>query len=288
MPKRGLVLAGGGVAGIAWELGVLQGIADVAPAVSAALLEADVIVGTSAGAAVAAQVTSGLPLIDLYSAQLRQEHDELEVHLAWHTLMARFAAIAAGAPSVRELRRRLGALAPLPDVEPEARHQAIRSRIPLPHWPEARIVLAAVDAEAGELVAFEGGCGVGLVEAVAASCAVPGVWPQVVIDGRRYIDGGVPSSTNAHLAAGCERVLVLTPVPAGQPAPFAPLPEEVDYLDRTEVLTVSADTASAAGFSRAPLSPATRGPAARAGRRVGRGRAAEIAAFWCQDGSLTA
>jgi NTE family protein len=68
--KRALVLAGGGVAGIAWELGVLRGIRDADPDLESSLVAADVIEGTSAGSAVAGQITSGTPLEDLYAAQL--------------------------------------------------------------------------------------------------------------------------------------------------------------------------------------------------------------------------
>ena len=57
-----LVLAGGGVAGIAWELGVLRGLADLDPALAERVIAADVIIGTSAGSSVAAQITSGTPL----------------------------------------------------------------------------------------------------------------------------------------------------------------------------------------------------------------------------------
>ncbi len=54
------MLAGGGVAGIAWEIGILRGIADASPATADALRESDVLVGTSAGSTVAAQLISGL------------------------------------------------------------------------------------------------------------------------------------------------------------------------------------------------------------------------------------
>ena len=70
LPNSGgnaLVLAGGGVAGIAWELGVLCGIADADPALAGRVLAANIVVGTSAGAAVAAQITCGVPLDELVS-----------------------------------------------------------------------------------------------------------------------------------------------------------------------------------------------------------------------------
>ena len=74
-----LVLAGGGVAGIGWELGVLRGIADVDPTLAEQIIGSDLVVGTSAGSTVAAQITSGVLLDELYAAQLRPSTTELEV-----------------------------------------------------------------------------------------------------------------------------------------------------------------------------------------------------------------
>ena len=111
MMKRALVLAGGGVAGIAWELGVLRGIQDADPALQASIAAADVVVGTSAGSAVAAQITSGAALEELYAAQLAPASSEIEVDLDLEDLMARFTAAAAGATTAGDMRRRVGALA---------------------------------------------------------------------------------------------------------------------------------------------------------------------------------
>ena len=52
--------------------------------------------------------------------------------------------------------------------------------------------------------------GVELDRAVASSCAVPGLFPPITINGRRYIDGGMRSATNADLVEGAERVLIVT------------------------------------------------------------------------------
>jgi NTE family protein len=79
-------------------------------------------------------------------------------------------------------------------------------------WPRAGLRLVAVDAETGEAAIFDRDSGVDLVDAVAASCAVPGIWPPVSIGGRRYIDGGVRSPENADLAAGYDQVLLISPV----------------------------------------------------------------------------
>src|SRR5580692_4247589 len=64
--KRALVLAGGGAAGNAWELGLIAGLSDAGVDVT----EADLIVGTSAGSTVAAQITSGTRPAELYAAIL--------------------------------------------------------------------------------------------------------------------------------------------------------------------------------------------------------------------------
>lgn len=78
---RALVLGGGGVAGIAWELGVLLGIRDVEPDLFPRVTDAILVVGTSAGAAVGAQITSGTDLQQLYDLQCSPETEEIEVDL---------------------------------------------------------------------------------------------------------------------------------------------------------------------------------------------------------------
>ena len=69
----------------------------------------------------------------------------------------------------------------------------------------------------GERVAFGRGDGVPVAAAVAASRAVPGVRPPITLLGRRYMDGAIGSATNADLAAGADRVVVVTPTPAEPP-----------------------------------------------------------------------
>ena len=58
--RTALVLGGGGITGIAWEIGVLAGLAEA----GVDLTGADLVVGTSAGSVVGAQITSGAPLED--------------------------------------------------------------------------------------------------------------------------------------------------------------------------------------------------------------------------------
>ncbi|HWG60994.1 MAG TPA: patatin-like phospholipase family protein [Streptosporangiaceae bacterium] len=281
--KRGLVLAGGGVAGVAWELGILRGIHDIDPALEESITASDVVVGTSAGSVVAAQITSGVPVEDLYAAQLRETSSEIDVDLDFEELMTRFAEASAGAATPEDLRRQIGVLALSTATVGEAERRAvIAARLPTHTWPDHVVLVTAIDAESGEFRILTRESGVPLVDAVAASCAVPGVWPPVSIDGHRYIDGGVRSATNADLAAGCERVLVITPTSADTPTPWDSLNDEIEVLKPAAVMAVHADEASAAAFGTNPLSPATRGPSARAGREIGRTQAAAIAAFWSQ------
>ena len=280
-----LVLAGGGVAGIAWELGVLRGIAAADPDLAARIIGADVVVGTSAGSSVAAQITADAPIDDLYAAQLRAETAEIEVDLDLDELFGRYAAAFRDpdgeAPDPVEIRRRAGALAlSTATVAESTRLAAVAARLPRPDWPDRTLLIPAVDAHNGETVVFTRDSGVTLLNAVAASCAVPGVWPPVTIGERRFIDGGIRSGTNADLAAGADRVLIISPAPADAPQPLGNLDDEIEALGSAETFVVYADQESVAAFGTNPLSPATRGPAARAGRAIGEAQAAAIAAVW--------
>src|SRR4051812_40969118 len=237
-----LVLAGGGVAGIAWELGVLRGLADADPGLADRILAADVLIGTSAGSSVAAQLASGVPLDELYQAQLRPETAEIEVELDMDQLMSGFAAAMAGASGAVEIGRRVGAFAlAAPTVAESVRLAAVDARLPRKQGRERPRLIPAVDAVSGETTVFTRDSGVTLLDAVAASCAVPGVWPPVTIGERRYIDGGVRSGTNADLAAGADRILVVEPAPADVPQPLGNLDDEIEALRPGEAYVIWAD-----------------------------------------------
>lgn len=280
--KRALVLAGGGIAGIAWETGILRGIADESPQTAAALVAADVLVGTSAGSTVAAQLGSGLGLEELFERQVGAASAELSpgVDIDGVTeLFVNALARSAGATKAEKLRR-IGEVAVQVDtVEEAVRREVIAARLPSHRWPQGVLRIAVVDIDTGELVAFDRDSGVDLVDAVAASCAVPGAWPTVTIGGRRYMDGGVHSSVNMTLAADCDAAVVLVPSGRGVPDLFggAGTDAEIDGFPRA--LGVFADDAAIAAFGRDPLDPACRIPSARAGREQGRRVAAEVAAF---------
>ena len=130
-----LVLAGGGVAGIAWELGVLQGVLDEAPELASALLGTDVVLGTSAGSTVAAQLGSGTPLEQLYAMQLDPHSAEIAVEVDLLALFEQLGDATSGATDPVEVRRRIGALALAADTVPEAdRRAAVAARLPVHTW----------------------------------------------------------------------------------------------------------------------------------------------------------
>ncbi len=276
MVAKALVLGGGGVTGVAWELGVLAGLADA----GVDLLSADLFVGTSAGSVVAGQVTSGVRLAELYQNQLAGPGSEVTARLGWRTL----AAIGLAMLRTRDegaFRRRVGAMALATPTMPEAARRAvIADRLPVHSWPQARLLVTAADAVTGEFVVFDRDAGVPLVDAVGASCAVPGVWPPVTIGARRYIDGGLRSAANADLAAGADRVVVIAPVSTGG-GPLARLTDQVAALRRTAaVAVVRPDRAARRAIGRNVLDPARRAPAARAGRAQAAAIAEAVAQVW--------
>jgi NTE family protein len=279
--KRALVLAGGGLAGIAWETGVLRGIADESPATAKALLDADVLVGTSAGSTVAAQLSSGLGLDALFDRQTAPSSTELTPNVGIEEITDLFVA-AMLTPNTTQTQKlqKIGAVALSTATVSEAmRREVIAHRLPSHDWPERVLRVSAIDTATGELVTFDNHSGVGLVDAVAASCAVPGVWPPVTIGDRRYMDGGVGSSVNIALADDCDVVVVLVPSGRSTPSPFGDgAAEEVDTF-AAATFGVFADEESLAAFGPNPLDPACRTPSAWAGREQGRRVAAAVAAF---------
>jgi len=277
MPKA-LVLGGGGVAGIAWELGVLDALATA----GVDLTTADRIVGTSAGSAVGAQLRTGESLDSLCARQLvpAEQSAELQVESSLDSLIEQFAACFEGAPNALEVRRRLGAVAlGAPTVEEAARIAVIESRLSSHEWSERELLVTAVDAFTGEFRVFDKNSGVSLVSAVTASCAVPGIWPPVTIGDTRFIDGGVNSGSNADLAEGCEVVVIIAPFAGG----FGPTVEvEAEALRSTGAIVevIAADAQATEAFGTNVLDPATRVPSLREGRRQGALEALRIAKVW--------
>lgn len=276
MTRRALVLGGGGVTGIAWEWGVLAGLA----AAGVDLTDADLVVGTSAGSVVGAQVAAGLDVEQRYQAQLVPADKEVAATFGAGVWL-RYVLAMVGPHGAQGFRRRLGQLSLRASTVAEAeRVRVIASRLPVSEWPQRRLLLTAVDAHTGEFRVFDRESGVALHLAVAASCAVPLVWPPVTIGDRRYIDGGVRSGTNADLADGYERIVVLAPLTRGL-GPLAGAQAQVDALrPRSKVALVSPDAAALRAIGRNVLDPARRADAARAGLAQAASAAGEVRSIW--------
>ncbi|AMU92630.1 patatin-like phospholipase family protein [Sphingopyxis macrogoltabida] len=261
-----LVLGGGGVAGIAWMTGLIFGLSErgLDPH------RFNRIIGTSAGAVVAVMIAASLTLEEHYQRQVLTALQVREVEPppdAVSRLLQVFGEFVGDVDSPVERARRLAAMAP---VGGEAeRLDVIANRLPSRDWPVRPITLVAVDADSGEPRLFDRNSGVDLIDAVAASCAVPGIWPPVKIDGRRYIDGGVRSSDNADLAEGAAHVLIISPVGLDGPATFGrDLSDQRRKLEEndTKVRIICPSESSRLAMGSNPLATGTRTAAAEAGR----------------------
>ncbi|UDL96476.1 patatin-like phospholipase family protein [Lichenihabitans sp. PAMC28606] len=222
-PTRALVLGGGGPIGIAWQLGVIAGLAES----GVDLLQADKVIGTSAGSVVGALLCSGRPPSELYTTFVevarKGEHADQDIVFVAEDLAPLIQFIMRKPPSGyadTALLIEIGAYALASKTVDEQRFVAGIARLIQPQtagldqissnqtWP-ARFACTAIDAETGLFRVWDATSGVPLDRAVASSCAVPGLYPPVTIEATRYFDGGMRSPTNADLAAGCDEVVML-------------------------------------------------------------------------------
>jgi NTE family protein len=277
--RTALVLGGGGITGIAWEIGVLAGLAGAGTDLSGA----DLVVGTSAGSVVAAQLTCGAELEAMYERQLEPARSEKAAQLNRATVAQFGWAMLRSRGKDVEFRRRIGALALAAEKagatpSEQERLDVIGSRLVGTQWPARPLIITAVDAGTGEFHAFDRDSGVPLLRAVAASCAVPGVYPPCTIGDRRFVDGGMRSAANADLAQGYDRLVVLAPVPRGV-GPMASVDAQVSGMV-SRVAVVSPDKASRTAIGRNVLDPAARAPSAEAGRAQAASVAQRVADVW--------
>ena len=292
MHERALVLGGGGSAGNAWLVGVVAGLSDAGLDVT----DADRVIGTSAGATAAAQLTGAgadRQLAGILAAvpARRPAPEGSEGGRARPAPavdhLARTGRIIAAASDAADMRRRMGAAA----LELEAAtdgtwsatwRAAVGARLPSRLWPDREVLITAVDARTGEPVVFDRHSGVDLVDAVAASTS--SAFPYAIGDDR-YIDGGYRRNENADLAAGFARVLVLSPLGGRTRHPVEwglQLAAQVDELRAggSAVETVLPDGASLEAFGTNLMDPSTRAPAARAGHAQGRALAGRLCELW--------
>ncbi len=278
MTKRALVLGGGGFVGIAWESGVLHGLREAGVDVRTA----DLIVGTSAGSVVGTQLALGLPLDTLIAAQVADPAFAAPV-INVERLAALTAMVAAHGDVTPTQLQAIGQLALDSPVEDEAMYvqrYAVLDQVP---WPAQPLQLTAIDAESGEFQVWERSAGVPLKLAVASSCAVPTIFPPVTINGRRFMDGGFRSPTNADLVDDADMVLIIAPVPG---TAVGHLPTRLDHevvrlrAGGAQVEVIIPDAQSMASDGLNLMDPAQSGDAARVGIRQGLAAAGALSATW--------
>ena len=228
--RIGMVLGGGGYTGTAFHAGVLTALAETA---GFDARSAELLVGTSAGATVAALTRSGFP------------PQEYVARMTGAALSAEAALALGGIPPLAQPPARASARRWKP-AEPHLAVDLLRNRQRYPwgiwatallpegtvpteatgarmgpgfrEWPTQPTWLTAVNLADGARVVFGRDSEPVLGDAVAASCAVPGYFAPVKIDGSRYVDGGAHSIMNLDLVAGLGLDLVIASAPMAMAA----------------------------------------------------------------------
>ena len=291
---RAVILGGGGPVGEAWESGVIAGLTEKGIDLS----RADLIVGTSAGAIVGARLASRMPPSEFINAALApsdapppgQRLGQMSSGPApdLSFLAGKLHEMGTGSASQQSVRAAIGEWAKKvrPVVSESEFVASYQRRFPEKEWPGRAYECVSVEAADGSLRLWNESSGVPLALAVASSCALPGVFAPVTINGHRYMDGGVRSVTNADLARGCKAALVLAPTMGLHDAlakSFTrPLNGELQTLRDSgcKVELIVPDAASLKAFGTTLGDENHRAPAVNAGRIEGRNKAGEVARLW--------
>ena len=286
--RTALVLGGGGSTGNAWLIGVVAGLAEAGLDVTGA----DLVVGTSAGATAAAQITAAAPAelltMTLQAPPPRGTSGRPGPVTASAVVdhLERSRQLIAASTDAADMRRRFGAAAierAAASDESDRWRKIVAPRLPSQHWSDQRVLITAVDAETGEPVVFDRDSGVELVDAVAASCSSGFAYR---IGDRRFIDGGYRTNAeNADLAAGYGRVLVLSPFGGRSLVPRdwgLWLSDQVEALRAggSAVETIFPDADAEHLFGPNGMDLSLRPDAARAGHRQGRVVASRVGESW--------
>ncbi|MEV0236513.1 patatin-like phospholipase family protein [Nonomuraea sp. NPDC050786] len=210
---KALVLGAGGLVGTAWLAGLAAGLRRE----GIDLADADLIVGTSAGAIVAAMLTTGRDLADVAVLPSPRAGRSGPPDLA--AMGQAFAMLVDPTLEPDDKRRRAGQIALAAEAPSEDGHLAgIGSLVGTETWPDRPLLITAVDAETGEPKVWARGGEATLVEAVASSSAFPGTVAPITVNGRRYMDGALRDGVNADLAATAVTRVLVEPLADRSPA----------------------------------------------------------------------
>jgi NTE family protein len=241
------------------------------------LRAADAIVGTSAGSMVGTRLAAGQ---DLRIERRGVAVPSLEGGPDVATLQQVFGRWTKAERVDRKFLCEIGALAASArTIDEDAWIAATGGSVGVADWPHDRLKLVAIDVEDGRLGVHDRASAAPLDRAIAASCAVPGMFPPIAINGRRYMDGGVRSGTSADLLLVDEPevVVIVAPLSRASTAIGALaercLDHEVEALEAAgaRVIKVLPNEADVAAFGPNLMDAAK----AQAGREAGaaRGRA---------------
>ena len=282
-PTHAVVIGCGGVLGIAWSIGVIAGLARD----GAALNNADLWIGASAGSVVATNLACGFSIEELFEEQidgtaeaseLLRPYSQADVDAKNQLLFEKVHG------DLAQARQRIGAWA-LRSNTPQLteRRAIIAQRLKQVDWPRKALRIVSVNALTGSAKVWDRSSGVPLADAVAASCAVPGIWPPVPLQGEHHIDGGLRSMTNADLAAGAGRVLVISPQSYSDANPVSGhLRSELKALQAngSQVHVITPNAASLDAIGSNILDPSRCANVATAALSQGNALCAAVSQFW--------
>jgi NTE family protein len=274
-PGRAVVLGGGGFTGEAWEIGLLKGLREA----GLDLTQAELVIGSSAGAIAAAQLRSGRSLDTFYDAldaapTVPEALDPDRIDVPYYRETTR---LWAGVDTTPALRVEVGARAVAAGhVVPEEEHvQQTAARLGVPDWPRRALLITAVDVLDGTQRRIDRTHGVPIERAVAASSAVPGLRAPIRLGDRRYMDGAVAGQA-LDAAAGAPLIVAILPVGG------AAVDRQAEALraQGNQVLLVRPDAEAVAAFGPDVLDPARMRGSAEAGLRQAATVAADLQRFW--------
>jgi NTE family protein len=276
---RAVILGGGGVVGIAWEIGVLAGLKEAGIDLAD---HATALIGTSAGSFAATLVASGADIDERYQAQFAPAENEVNASMDPDIQSKYQAAFTSNYGQAIPLAKAFGEIAKTAStIDTELRTSVVKTRLGISEWPDNELLyMTAIDADTGELVLLDRHSGLSIVEAASATGAVPGIWPMVVAGGRNWIDGGMISAHNTELGAGYDRVLVIAPV-AETNGGFDTVEAAAEKLrPAAKVVTITLDDGAKEAIGMNFLNPDYRAIGAEAGRAHALKVADEVRATW--------
>ena len=234
MPRIGIVCGSGGDVGVAFMSGCVTAIHE---ATGWDPSSADYVVGTSGGSLIAATLRAQIPPEDFHATMIgakrtpvgtakltpavmgstKDNLPPLAQDALTHARLTGPELLQRSATRPHQIRPIALAAAAMPEGPLDT--QFVHNKVNLligEAWPDAPMLITATRMDNGHRIVFTGHSRVRttLPSAVAASCAIPSIFKPVEIDGARYVDGGLHSSTNADvlLSHELDAVIILSPL----------------------------------------------------------------------------